>query len=176
MKNKINNKLILFLIFFMMILFLIFGFTTRYEPSIDSSMVLVFSYLIGMVYLFFSESRFEDFIKIFVFDLFFTIFTLRIGSLASTSFCLEKGLRLFYFLFLFSLFMNFIKQKDIEIEQEYKKIKSNSVLIQSIIFVIFVFFGFLSIEKLNISIYTMIFFIIFFGFLLSYRKFMLYIK
>jgi len=175
-KIKTNSNLILFFIFFELILFLIFAFVSKYEPAIDRFMVLIFSYLVGMIYLFFCESKFEDFIKIFIYDLFFTAFTLRIGSLASSSYCLDRLLRLFYFLFLFSLTMNFIKQKDKEYEEENRMGRTNSVFIQSLFFVIFLIFALLTMDKLKLSIYTMIFFIIFFGFLLSYRKFILYIK
>jgi hypothetical protein len=72
--------------------------------------------------------------------------------------------------------MNFIKQKDKEYEEENKKLKTNSVFVQSLFFVIFLIFALFTIERLKLSLYTMIFSIFFFGFLLSYRKFVLYIK
>ncbi|MFN3412321.1 MAG: hypothetical protein ACK4YF_09205 [Exilispira sp.] len=176
MKKRNNDFLIVFLIFIQLILFLIFSSVSKYEPSIDRFMVLILSYIIGILYLFFSESKFNNFLKIYSIVIIFTSFTLRLGSLASSEYCIEKSIRLFYFLFLFSLVMNFLKQKENEYDEEVKKIKTNSVFIQSIFLILFMFFAYFTIERINFYFYTFLFFILFFSFLVSYRKFMIYFK
>lgn len=174
-KIKIRYNLIFLFIFFEIILFIPFVLQKSYNPSIDPVLIIIFSYLIGMIYLFFSESSFKNFLQIYFVVVLYLNFTLRLGSLSNSIYCIEKSLRLFYFLFLFSLTLNFLKQNEYNLEFSMDKRNYSSNFIQSIFFLIFILFGFFTIEKINIKIYTFIFFVVLFIFLLSIRKFLNYI-
>lgn len=160
----------------MLLIFFIFVFSTSYEPSINSIIIVIITHVLGMIYLFFSECKFMNFLYFYLYDLLFLIFSLRLGSLSSTIYCLDKAVRLFYFLFLFSIFINFLKQKDYTDFEEYDKFNSNTMALQGIIFILFLVFLIFAIEKLSLSLYTFIFVVIFSIFFLSTRKFLFFLK
>lgn len=176
MKIKANNNLIIFFVGIQIFLFILFSFVKTYNPSIDKTIIILLSNLIAMIYLFFSESKLRDFLEIYLSTAVFMCFSLRISSLISDFVCIDKIIRLFYFLVLFSISLNFIKQKEKIIDENTNSISSNSVFIQSIIFIIFLLFLFVSIDKIKLEFYTLLFFIIFFSFLLSVRKIILFLK
>ncbi len=176
MKIKTNNNLILFFIGIQIFVFLLFSFVKTYNPSIDKTIIILLSNLIAMIYLFFSESKLRDFLEIYLTTVVFMNFSLRVSALTPNFVCIDKTIRLFYFLVLFSISLNFIKQKEKNIDENTNNVSSNSVFIQSIIFIIFLLFSFVSIDKIKLEIYTFLFFIIFFSFLLSVRKIILFLK
>ncbi len=174
--SKSKNIMVFLFIATLILIFFIFAFTKSYNPSVSNIVIIIFAYLAGMIYLFFTESKLGNLLEILFFDLAFIFYTTRIGGLASTSYCLNKSIKIFYFLLIYAITLNFIKQKEFLNNADYQNTKSNSVLIQSIFFMISIPMAFFTIDKIDLKLYTFIFTLIFFSFLLSIRKIAFFLK